>query len=407
MMQKNLRHKLTFAIIAAMICCTGLPASASITTAANHSPFSQITAKVVKKSTVTSGKNVVLIDSATNQSFIPLRFVSEFANANVTLSSSENKIEITREETKLTLYTDLKTAYINDQIETLKQAPFLENGTTYVPLQWVSKPLGVTFQFDNNASTIAMTYQENSTILPYITRGSLKNFPIVNQKKTFKVGSKSFSTQMVTVSLMHPKISLDVAIAGDTIGNVEELSSLAKRNKAYVAINGTFFDAYTKNAYKAPYGYIVSQGEMKKNSSGDKRTVFTYDTNLRTSLLTGWLEFMEKYDQGEVYGGLQAGPRLVVDGKVSIDVKGEGFKDPKILTGGGARSALGITRDHKLILITTGGATIPQLAEIMKQAGAYQAMNLDGGASSGLYYNGKYLTTPGRKISNALVVKYQ
>lgn len=43
----------------------------------------------------------------------------------------------------------------------------------------------------------------------------------------------------------------------------------------------------------------------------------------------------------------------------------------------------------------------------MKKAGAYQAMNLDGGASSGLYYNGKYLTTPGRKISNALVVKFQ
>lgn len=407
MIHNNLRHKLSFAIIAAIICCTGLPASTSIANATNTSTFPSTTATVVKKSTVTSGKNVVLIDSTTNQSFIPLRFVSEFANANIALISSENKIEITREEMKLTMYTDRKTAYINDQMETLKQSSFVDNGTTYVPLQWVSKPLGVSFQLNSTTSTIEMTYQENSTILPYVTHGSLKNFPISSQTKTFKVGSKSFSTQMVTVSLMHPKISLDVALAGDTIGNVEDLSSLAKRNKAYVAINGTFFDAYTKNAYKAPYGYIVSQGDMKKNSSGDKRTVFTYDTNLRTSLLTGWLEFMEKYDQGEIYGGLQAGPRLVVDGKVSIDVKGEGFKDPKILTGGGARSALGITRDHKLILITTGGATIPQLAEIMKQAGAYQAMNLDGGASSGLYYNGKYLTTPGRKISNALVVKYQ
>lgn len=96
-----------------------------------------------------------------------------------------------------------------------------------------------------------------------------------------------------------------------------------------------------------------------------------------------------------------------MNGKVSLNVAAEGFKDPKILTGGGARSALGLTRDHKLILLTTGGATIPQLAEMMKQAGAYQAMNLDGGASSGLYYNGKYLTSPGRQISNAIVAKYQ
>jgi exopolysaccharide biosynthesis protein len=40
----------------------------------------------------------------------------------------------------------------------------------------------------------------------------------------------------------------------------------------------------------------------------------------------------------------------------------------------------------------------------MLKSGAYQAMNLDGGASSGLYYYGKYITQPGRDISNALLV---
>lgn len=94
------------------------------------------------------------------------------------------------------------------------------------------------------------------------------------------------------------------------------------------------------------------------------------------------------------------------DGRIALDVKAEGFRDPKILTGGGARSALGLTRDHKLILLTTGGATIPRLASVMQQAGAWQAMNLDGGASSGLCFRGRYLTAPGRLISNAIVVKY-
>ncbi|MNI52427.1 hypothetical protein D3C73_1072080 [compost metagenome] len=211
---------------------------------------------------------------------------------------------------------------------------------------------------------------------------------------------------MVTISLLHPKIELDVALAGNTVGKVEDLSSIAKRNNAVVAINGTYFDAYTKGDFKTPYGYIVSKGEIKKKNPTENRTIFTYDKNMLSSLILG-LDFMEKYDQGTIVGGLQAGPRLLVNGKVSVDVKNEGFRDPKILTGGGARSALGLTQDHKLILLTSGGATIPQLAEIMKQAGAYQAMNLDGGASSGLYYNGKYLTTPGRKISNAIVVKYQ
>jgi exopolysaccharide biosynthesis protein len=43
------------------------------------------------------------------------------------------------------------------------------------------------------------------------------------------------------------------------------------------------------------------------------------------------------------------------------------------------------------------------MADILRKLGAYQAMNLDGGASSGLYCNGQTLTAPGRLLSNALV----
>ena len=50
------------------------------------------------------------------------------------------------------------------------------------------------------------------------------------------------------------------------------------------------------------------------------------------------LDFKSVYDAGHMEGALQAGPRLLTDGKVTLDVKKEGFKDPKILTGGGARA---------------------------------------------------------------------
>lgn len=97
------------------------------------------------------------------------------------------------------------------------------------------------------------------------------------------------------------------------------------------------------------------------------------------------------------------GPRLVADGAVSYDPAGEGFSSPKILSSAGARSAVGVTRDRTLLLVTCGGATVRQLAEIMKALGAWDAMNLDGGASSGLWAQGRLLTRPGRPISNALV----
>ncbi|AHM65370.1 copper amine oxidase domain-containing protein [Paenibacillus polymyxa SQR-21] len=350
---------------------------------------------------------LVYVDQS-NHSFIPLRLLNSYEGITLNLNPADKKIEIAQGNTRLTLFTGQAAAKVNDQTVRMQNAPFTDNGTTYVPLQFISQHLNLQVLWQKETSAVRITQGTTSVTLPVLT-GKLpgNTSPITTAHKSFKVGSRAFSAKVVTISMLHPKVSLDIALAGDTLGKVENLSSLAKRNQAVVAINGTFFDAYTKSSYKTPYGYLVSHGKMLKKSSGDQRTVFTYDANHLAELVSGSAFEQRLTTQGSVEGALQAGPRLVTNGQVSLNVKAEGFKDPKILTGGGARSALGITRDHKLILLTTSGATIPQLAQMMKQAGAYQAMNLDGGASSGLYYNGSYLTTPGRQISNAIIVKYQ
>lgn len=349
---------------------------------------------------------LVYVDQG-NHSFIPLRLLSSYGGITLNMTAADKKIEITQGNTRLTLFVGQTTAKVNDQPVRMPDAPFTNNGSTYVPLQFISQHLNLQVSWQKEISAVRIQQGATSVTLPVLT-GKLpgSTSPITMAHRTFKVGSRTFSAKVVTISMLHPKVSLDVALAGNTIGKVEDLSGIAKRNQAIVAINGTFFDAYTKSSYKIPYGYLVSHGKMLKKSSGDQRTVFSYDANHLVELISG-PAFEQRLSQGNVDGALQAGPRLVTNGQVTLNVKAEGFKDPKIRTGGAARSALGITRDHKLILLTTGGATIPQLAQIMKQAGAYQAMNLDGGASSGLYYNGSYLTTPGRQISNALIVKYQ
>ena len=68
------------------------------------------------------------------------------------------------------------------------------------------------------------------------------------------------------------------------------------------------------------------------------------------------------------------------------------------------RSAVGLTEDGHLLLVTCPSATMQQLGQVMKALGCGDAMNLDGGASSGLWFRGKYVTPPGRDISNALLV---
>ncbi|BAY72939.1 hypothetical protein NIES23_57670 (plasmid) [Trichormus variabilis NIES-23] len=63
-----------------------------------------------------------------------------------------------------------------------------------------------------------------------------------------------------------------------------------------------------------------------------------------------------------------------------------------------ARTAVGITSEGSIILVMVAqkpskpknsGISLVQLADLMKKLGASAAMNLDGGSSSSLYYNGK------------------
>lgn len=351
-------------------------------------------------------KMAVLVDGQ-NRSFLPVRFLDGFAGIS-TGAGADGAITVSQGDKHLTFVRGSLTAQVNGKPAALPAAPFAEQGATYVPAGFLAGQLNLNLTWNSGGTSVTVAAGGDAVALPVVHGiGSLAaSQPVTSAERAFKVGSRTYHTRVVTVSLLHPKVRLGVALAQGTVGHVQELKSIAVQNKAVAAINGTFFDAYTKGAYKAPYGYIASGGKLLKNSPGDRRATFVYDANGLAELLPG-LDFRGRFDAGVIEGAVQAGPRLVTDGKVSIHVREEGFRDPKILTGGGARSALGITRDHKLLLLTTGGATIPQLAEIMKQAGAYQAMNLDGGASSGLYCNGKYLTAPGRPISNAIIVTLQ
>ena len=110
-------------------------------------------------------------------------------------------------------------------------------------------------------------------------------------------------------------------------------------------------------------------------------------------------------DWSDVITAVGAGPGLVTNGVVNVNPAGEGFTSEKILTMAGARSAIGVKQDGTIMLVTVPGTTIEKLAKVMKGLGAYSAMNLDGGASSGLWYNGKHITRPGRQLSNALIFK--
>lgn len=142
-------------------------------------------------------------------------------------------------------------------------------------------------------------------------------------------------------------------------------------------------------------GIYINDNKIENFKVGCK---IWYDTNF-SDIYGNSLNSLLK----DSYFAIGCGPALVVNGKVDFNPVLEEFENEKILSLKGQRSAIGVKSDGTLILVTCANIKLSKLAEIMKYLGCYYAMNLDGGASSALYLNGKYITYPGRLLNNVVV----
>ena len=110
---------------------------------------------------------------------------------------------------------------------------------------------------------------------------------------------------------------------------------------------------------------------------------------------------------GDVDVSIGVGPRIVKNGAVygnASTYAQEGLGASDIVSGSAKRVAIGVN-GSKVIIITVNSCTMAKLSQIMAAAGCTDAMNLDGGGSTGLYYNGEYLATPGRNLNNMIYFK--
>jgi hypothetical protein len=164
------------------------------------------------------------------------------------------------------------------------------------------------------------------------------------------------------------------------------------------AINGTFFDTRTFRVT----GNVVVDGHMLREGYIGNAVAFDRDNFPSLIRNTGHLGRHTDWSRyGAAIGG---GPTLLEDGLVTVNPRGEGFKDRGLLRAA-TRSAVGFTAQRKLLLVSVPYAvSFNELARIMSSLGADTAISLDGGSSAGLYYRGKMLTSPRRSLTNVLAV---
>lgn len=112
-------------------------------------------------------------------------------------------------------------------------------------------------------------------------------------------------------------------------------------------------------------------------------------------------------------------PRLVRHGKAEPEHEIEGSKARRFVRSELARTAVGISRGGDTLFLVTvdspcrsegrRGMTLEQLAVLMQNLGAYDAMNFDGGGSTSMAVNGEMISRQGegpsrRRVSNAFLV---
>ncbi len=100
-----------------------------------------------------------------------------------------------------------------------------------------------------------------------------------------------------------------------------------------------------------------------------------------------------------------AGPSLIRDGIIIVDPEKEGFTEEKINESRTTRSLIGVDSQGRLGMAVVSEVSVYELAEIAASLGMVEALNLDGGGSSGLIIDGQYIYEPGRELSNIVVIK--
>jgi hypothetical protein len=201
-------------------------------------------------------------------------------------------------------------------------------------------------------------------------------------------------------------------------GDLQPISDFAKDNQDHIlaAINGGYFDPVNQKTTS----FIVQRSQIVADPRFNERLMDNPDLKHYLSKILNRTEF-RRYSCGQLtqydiqlhsapipkdctlIESLGGGPGIlpqdssVVEGFTAYQ-KSEKIRDAIGNDSLNARSAVGITQEGDVILAmvaqqsaqpVNSGVSIPELGAAMAELGAVKAMNLDGGSSASLYYDGQ------------------
>jgi exopolysaccharide biosynthesis protein len=247
----------------------------------------------------------------------------------------------------------------------------------------------------------------------------------------------------VTIDERHPLVETRVLLSADAGDLRETVTSFSKRPRSCVAVNGGYF--VMNQAPSVHAGLLYSDGKLEAPATRAVTRAdvtypvaraaigFTADGGVELAWATNRDDSLFVWDRPpahrpgqpaalperaavfwDVRDAVSAGPMLVHRGRQHVTDDEEVFFGSAI-PDVHPRTAAGRTADGRLLLLVVDGrqpvsrgVDLEQLAGIMEDIGAVEALNLDGGGSSALVVNGTLLNRPTgtsieREVMSAIV----
>ncbi len=190
------------------------------------------------------------------------------------------------------------------------------------------------------------------------------------------------------VMLVRDPKRVKVAVTKDLGEQGQRLTDMVKDAGAVAGVNGGgFYDPNGKGNGGFPFGLTVQNGKLVHNNvENQKASLVALDGNGK--LIIKEMSASE-LAQNNIKEAVTFGPNLIEDGKPLV--KGDGG------WGWAPRTAIGQTADGTIIFVVIDGrqptwsvgASLRDVMNIFQKYDAVNAVNLDGGSSSEMVYNGK------------------
>ena len=210
-----------------------------------------------------------------------------------------------------------------------------------------------------------------------------------------------------TLMIVHDPSRVKVATTYPFGEYGETLDKIVKDNNAIGGVNGgIYYSSGNKGGY--PMGVVVSGGQILWNKpSGVGYYLIGFDENniLRIISLSGHnptsVEKLIKDEKIRDAVTFQEESSDANNHFVKLIVNGEKRESNGMGSGANPRTVIGQREDGSVLLLVTDGrgasghlgATANDLITVMEEYGAINAANIDGGSSSTMYYDDKYLMT--------------